>query len=211
MHTIELGSPCLGKGGDPAIRGLGEKVVSWVLLALQLALAVVLFLAAVGKALRSTEFLAAMRLSHLPEGIVGPLAVGVPLAELGLAGALVLAPERALPLALGGTVLLLGAFTLWMAWVRARGLRVSCGCFGPGGSRIGVRTIGRNLGLLVLAGAALVLAARATSPLPEPSLPLLVAVTSLGMCLALFDGLRAAWPQLAITSEGLQAREAGGE
>jgi len=201
----------LGKGGGPADRGLGEKVVSWVLLALQLALAVVLFLAAVGKALRSAEFLAALRLSHLPEGVVAPLAVAVPLAELGLAAALVLAPARALPVALGGTALLLAAFTLWMTWVRLRGLRVTCGCFGPGGSRIGARTIGRNLGLLALAGVGLSLAARTTSPLPGPSLPMLVAVTSLAMCLALFDGLRAAWPQLALTFDGLQAREAGGE
>jgi hypothetical protein len=187
--------------------------VSWVLLALQLALAVVLLLAATGKALRSAEFVAALRLSHLPEGVVAPLAVAVPVVELALAAALVLAPGWALPLALGGTVLLLGAFTIWMAWVRARGLRVSCGCFGPGGSRIGARTIGRNLLLLGLAvgGLVLVLAGRASSPLPGPSLPMTVTVTSLAMCLALFDGLRAAWPQLVLTFDGMQAREAGGE
>lgn len=185
--------------------------MSWVLLALQLALAVVLFLAATGKALRSAEFVAALRLSHLPEAVVAPLAIVVPLIELALAAALVLAPESVLPVALGGTVLLLGAFTIWMGWVRARGLRVNCGCFGPGGSRIGMRTIGRNLLLLGLAGGALVLAARTSSPLPAPSLAMAVAVTSLAMCLALFDGARAAWPQLALTFDGMRAREAGGE
>ena len=66
--------------------------MSWLLLALQVALAVVLFLAAAGKALRSEEFLSALRLSHLPAGLVGPIGVAVPVLELALAASLVLAP-----------------------------------------------------------------------------------------------------------------------
>ena len=185
--------------------------MSWLLLALQVALAVVLFLAAAGKALRSEEFLSALRLSHLPAGLVGPIGVAVPVLELALAASLVLAPERVLPVALGGTILLFGVFTAWMGWVQAKRLRVRCGCFGPGGTEVGFRTIARNALLVLLAIVAFLLAGRADSPLPEPSLPMVIAVTSLAMCLALLDGLRAAWPHLVVTFDRLQAREAGGE
>lgn len=183
--------------------------MSWLLLALQLALAAVLFLAAVGKALRTEEFLSALRLSHLPDGWVAPLGVAVPVVELALAAALLLLPERALPAVLGATILLFVAFTVWMGWVRAKHLRVRCGCFGVGGPEVGPRSIARNAGLVALAVAALILAGRTGSPLPGPSLALLVAVTSLAMCLALLEGLRAAWPQLVVTFDRLQAREAG--
>lgn len=182
--------------------------MSWFLLALQLALAVVLFLAAVGKALRSEEFLAALRLSHLPTRLVSPLGVAVPVLELALAAALLLAPDPALPTVLGLTILLFAAFTVWMGWVRANRLRVRCGCFGVGGAEVGTRSMVRNAGLVALAVAALVLAARADSPLPGPSFALVVAVTSFGMCLALLEGLRVAWPQLVVSFDRLQAREA---
>jgi hypothetical protein len=185
--------------------------VSWLLLALQIALAVVVFLAAVGKALRSEEFLAALRLSHLPNGVVAPLGVAVPVVEFALAAALLLAPERGLRWALVATILLFALFTLWMGWVRRNRLRVRCGCFGPGGDVVGWRTIARNALLLGLALAALGLTGRTSSPLPEPSLALVVAVTSLAMCLALLDGLRSAWPHLIVSFDRLQAREAGGE
>lgn len=183
--------------------------MSWLLLALQLVLAVVLFLAAVGKALRSEEFFSALRLSQLSTRLVTPLGVAVPVVELALAAALLLAPEPALPAVLTLTLLLFAAFTLWMAWVRAKHLRVRCGCFGVGGAEVGTRSIARNVGLVALALAGVALAGRTESPLPGPSLPLVVAVTSLAMCLALLDALRAAWPQLVVTFDHLQAREAG--
>lgn len=182
--------------------------MSWLLLALQLILATVLLLAATGKALRSDEFLGALRLSHLPMGAVPAIAVAVPLLELGLAVALVLATDRSLPVALGATVALLAAFTAWMTWVRARHLRVRCGCFGPGGGEVGSRTIGRNALLLVLAVWGLVMAGRTESPLPDPSFPMVVAVTSLGMAVALLLALRAGVPSLALK---LDQVEPGGQ
>jgi hypothetical protein len=180
-------------------------MVSWLLLALQLALAAVLFLAATGKALRPDEFMSALRLSHLPTVAVRPIAVAVPVVELALAAALVLGPANWLPGALVATAALLGAFTVWMGWVRTRHLRVRCGCFGPGGAEIGGRTIGRNLLLALLAIAGMLLAMRTQSPLPGPSLAMAVAATSLAMCLALVDALRAAWPDLAVTFDRLHA------
>ncbi len=64
----------------------------YLLLACQLGLAIVLLLAATGKALSSWQFLAAIRLSRVPEALVIPLAVFVPVVEVCLALALVISP-----------------------------------------------------------------------------------------------------------------------
>jgi len=180
---------------------------SWLLLALQVILSVVFLVAATEKTLRSEEFFAALRLSHLPAGAIAPLGIAVPALELILALALLLAPVQWLPLAFGAAALLFGAFTAWMAWVRARRLRVRCGCFGPGGGYVGPGTIGRNLFLLSLALAGLVLAVQTRSPLPGPSLALTVTVTSLGVCLALLLALLSAWPHLILSFEQYQGQQ----
>ena len=180
----------------------------WLLLAVQIALAVVLILAASGKALRADEFVAALRLSHLPDVLVAPLAVAVPILELSLGLALLLAPDEALPVVLAATVALLASFTGWMGWVRAKGLRVRCGCFGTGDREIGVRSLGRNAVLLGVALVGLVLAVRIEAPLSGPSLPMAVTATSVGLCLALAQALHGAWPHLALTFDRLEAREA---
>ena len=184
--------------------------MSWLLLALQVILSAVFLVAATEKTLRSEEFFAALRLSRLPAGSIAPVGVAMPVLELMLALALLLAPARWLPLAFVATALILGAFTAWMGWVRARRLRVRCGCFGPGGGLVGPGTIGRNLLLLAVALGGLVLAGQTRTPLPGPSLPMAVTVTSLGACLALLIALRAAWPHLILNFEHLQyqARQA---
>jgi hypothetical protein len=132
----------------------------------------------------------------------------VPALELTLALALLLAPARWLPLVFLATALVLGAFTAWMGWVRARRLRVRCGCFGPGGGHVGSRTIGRNLLLLALALGGLVLAGQTRTPLPGPSLAMVVTMTSVGVCLALLLALRAAWPHMVLSFDQYQARQA---
>jgi Methylamine utilisation protein MauE len=188
--------------------------LSWLLLALQVILSAVLLVAATEKLLRSEEFFAALRLSHLPGGSIAPIGVAVPALELTLALALLLVPARWLPLVFLAAALVLGVFTAWMGWVRARRLRVRCGCFGPGGGYVGPRTIGRNIVLLVLSLVGLALAGQTRSPLPEPSLAMAVTVTSLGACLALLLALRTAWPHLVLSFEAYQARQAvasGGE
>jgi hypothetical protein len=62
--------------------------LSWLLLALQVILSVVLLVAATEKTLRSEEFFAALRLSHLPAGLIAPIGVAVLALELTLALAL---------------------------------------------------------------------------------------------------------------------------
>jgi hypothetical protein len=182
--------------------------LSWLLLALQVILSVVFVVAATEKTLRAEEFFAALRLSHLPAGSIAPIGVAVPVLELTLALALLLAPARWLPLAFAAAALLFGAFTVWMGWVRANRLRVRCGCFGSGGGQVGPRIIARNLLLLALALVGLALAGQTRSPLPGPSLEMAVTATSLGVCLALLLALRTAWPHLILSFDQYQARQA---
>jgi hypothetical protein len=180
-----------------------------LLLASQVILGAVFLVAATEKVLRSEEFFAALRLSHLPAGSIAPIGIAVPVLEVTLALALLLAPATWLPHVFGATVLILGVFVAWMGWVRARGLSVRCGCFGPDGGHVGPRTIGRNLLLLALALGGLVLAGQTRTPLPGPSLAMAVTVTSLGVCLALLLALRTAWPHLILSIEQYLAPRAG--
>lgn len=90
----------------------------------------------------------------LPSGLIGPVATGLPLAELTL-----------------GTLLVAGAFTRWVALAAAlllvvfmagvaqawaRGLSIDCGCFGGGGVVAEGATrypqeLARDIGMLLLA------------------------------------------------------------
>jgi len=203
-----VGAFGLGKGERSRDNELGETIVTWILAALQIALASVLFLAAIGKALRSDEFTAALRLSHIPTPLVTPVAIVVPLVEASLAALLVLAPVRWLPATLTATLVLFLLFTLWMASVRMRRLRIRCGCFGPGGADVGPQTIGRNALFVLAALVALLLVRQGATLLPGPSFAMVVAVTSLAMSLALLDALRTAWPHLAVTFDRLHPHEA---
>jgi hypothetical protein len=59
--------------------------LSWLLLTLQAILSIVLLVAAAEKTLRSEEFFAALRLSHLLAGSIGLIGAAVPMPELMLA------------------------------------------------------------------------------------------------------------------------------
>jgi uncharacterized membrane protein YphA (DoxX/SURF4 family) len=97
----------------------------------------------------------------LPEGLVKPLAWGLPFVELALAVFLLLGLATR-PAAWASVVLLL-VFLGATASVWARGLQIDCGCFGGGGQAAAdatryLREMGRDglflcLALLVAAGA----------------------------------------------------------
>src|SRR5712692_6224057 len=112
--------------------------MAFLLLACQVVLAVVLLVAATGKLLNSEQLAAALRLSHIPKALITPLMVLTPILELCLPFGLVLSTPHLLPLAMAGTVGLLSVFTIWMLTVYNRGLRLRCGCFGPGRADIGL-------------------------------------------------------------------------
>ncbi|MGH3869111.1 MAG: MauE/DoxX family redox-associated membrane protein, partial [Pseudonocardiaceae bacterium] len=99
----------------------------------RLGLAAVFLVSGAIKVLDPGQTRAAVRAYELlPSGLVGPVAAGLPLVELTL-----------------GTLLLVGAFTRWVALASgvlllvlmtavaqawARGLSIDCGCFGGGGT-----------------------------------------------------------------------------
>jgi len=179
----------------------------WPLLASQLIISLILLAAATGKFLRSEEFDAALRLSHLPAAITPFLSIAVPIVEFAVALALLLSTPRSLPIVFGAAATVLGAFTVWMASVRARRLQLRCGCFGTGGAEISFGNIARNILLLVVALAGLRLALGEHSPLPEPSLAMVILTTSLMLSLALLLSLHGARPALVLSFGDLRHRQ----
>lgn len=182
--------------------------MSLIVLGLQIVLALVFVTAAIAKAQQAESFLAALRLSHLPEPIARGLAVAVPLLELLVAFWLILAAPAGVPLAFLAAAAMLVAFTAWMGWVQARRLRVRCACFGAGDGEVGQATIGRNIGFIVLAVLGWLLSSRTMSPLPGASPELLATVVAIALSLALVQALRLAWPELVLDYERFQRRGA---
>lgn len=182
--------------------------MTWIVSALQIVLALVFVGAGAAKALRPEEFVAALRLSHLPGPVALFTAVVVPSLEVLLAFWLILATPDRLPVAFLAAAALLLAFTGWMGWVEARRLHVRCGCFGADGGEVGPRTIARNLGLLALALTGWGVASRVASPLSGLSVELLATTVAVALCVALLQALRMAWPQMVIDYESFQRRGA---
>jgi hypothetical protein len=182
--------------------------MTYILLLCQFLLGIVLLLAASSKALQSEQFLAALRLSRLPKILVMPVAILTPIVEACLAVGLVLTPPQVLPLAFAGTLGLLTTFTIWMASVYARKLRVRCGCFGTASTYIGPRSIFRNSVLLLVTLGGLLLSWSIHSVLPESSLWMTITAISLGICFVLLQAFQRAKPALTFSlAEALQVEE----
>jgi uncharacterized membrane protein len=121
--------------------------------------------AAVGKLWALDQFEGAVRNYRLlPERLVRPVVLGLPLVELAAAAGLVLPASR--PVAAAALVVLLLAFAAAMAVNLRRGRRdIDCGChLGPLTQRIGWALVARNI-LLAGFGAVLVVGAGRTRPL----------------------------------------------
>lgn len=90
----------------------------------------------------------------LPDGLVGPVATGLPLVELVLGTVLLAGAFTRQAAAASAVLLLLLMAAVTQAW--ARGLDIDCGCFGgggqvaPGDTRY-LQELGRDLGFLLLA------------------------------------------------------------
>lgn len=103
----------------------------------------------------------------LPDAAAPALAALLPFVEAGLGLAVVLGLwTRAAALGLAG---LMAVFTVAVGAAFARGIDVACGCFGGGGAPIGWLTIARDLALLALAIALVVLSPRGGGGLRQPS------------------------------------------
>jgi predicted membrane metal-binding protein len=130
------------------------------------AVAFVLSFAAVAKLVGAGEFRDTLARTQLvPQTLVRPLVVAIPLLELGAAAALILSPL----LGAATTIVLLAAFSAAAEAVHRRGRVVRCNCFaGVADGRLGRQTALRNL---VLVAFSIVVVVRPPS-LTTASLPL---------------------------------------
>mgnify|MGYP001366579565 CR=1 FL=1 len=175
--------------------------MTWLLLAVQLALSAVLVVACTGKILQSEQFAAALRLSHIPAGLAESFRIAIPVLECCLALALLVSVPRSLQVALAVAAGLFAIFTSWLVWVVARRMHLHCGCFGASGAEVSSLSIARNVALLLAAVGGAILAGWTESPLPAPSLWTVVTVSSCAMGVALLVSLRAGFPSLVLSME----------
>lgn len=131
-------------------------VAPWVSLAVRLVLAGI-FLAAGGLKVidPQTSVQAVHAYQLLPAGLERVVGWGLPFLEIAL-GLLLVAGVFARVVAVASAALL-GTFIVAVLSASGRGLTIDCGCFGDGGSVAAGQTaygveVGRDLGLLVLAG-----------------------------------------------------------
>lgn len=150
--------------------------MSYLLLICQLVLALTMLLAATGKILHHEQLLTALRESNFNHGSEFAIAFFTPIIELLLAIGLLLNTDETLSLLFLLSTGLLLLFTAWMLNAYIRGLRIRCGCFGNENTVIGLGTLARNVVLLLLAVGGFQLTHVTESPLPTPSLWLLMSV-----------------------------------
>lgn len=141
-------------------------------------LAIVFLAAAVGKTVDRAGFSAVVRaIPAVPGRGVAGLALAVPIAEAGVAVALLLAPFAPDPwvawAATGAALALLAGFSAVIVQSLTRGSAVRCACFGGRGARFAPRHLVRNA-LLALVAAVAGPVAAGVAPL-APAVPLLLA------------------------------------
>jgi uncharacterized membrane protein YphA (DoxX/SURF4 family) len=172
----------------------------WLLATIQVVLASTFLVAGIGKWLRVDDFAAALRLSHIPEAVVSVLTWCVPVLEVAIALSLVWGSARSILAGTLAAAVMLMLFSLWIAWVFARRIRIRCGCFGASQRSLGLHSLVRNLALLSLASVAVWLESADTNRLfSQPSVNAAIVVTSLAMALSLLVAFRRARPAMVLT------------
>jgi hypothetical protein len=175
-----------------------------LLLACQIGLSLVFLLAANGKLLNTHDFMQAIRVLRLTLGFEYALAVVLIAVEICLSLALLLSSRLWLPFTMVVSVVALLTFTAWMIFVYAKGLQVTCGCFGTGESVVGYRSIFRNLILIGVGLLGFALSLSVVSPLPSLSLWLVITVTSMALIVMLVQAFYNVRPKLLLSQGDLR-------
>jgi uncharacterized membrane protein YphA (DoxX/SURF4 family) len=92
-------------------------------------------------------------------------AASLPAIEIALGGAVLAGTRPWARAGALGTFLLMAVFTVAVTTVVARGINISCGCFGAGSGPVTLLTIVRDLALLA---ACAIIYAMSAPPLPRP-------------------------------------------
>lgn len=126
----------------------------WITTAARAGLAVVLGWAGLAKATEppALQELAVEAYRLLPDGLITPVGVGLPILEIVLAALLLAGFATRFSGALSGLLMVVFIAGIASAW--ARGLKIDCGCFGGGGEVSDppyLSEIVRDLGFLALA------------------------------------------------------------
>lgn len=98
------------------------------------------------------------------------LAAALPAVEIALGAALLAGPRAWVRAGALGATALLAVFTVAVVSVVARGINITCGCFGAGSGPITGLTVVRDLALLAAAAALFLLSADPSAP-PAPPAP----------------------------------------
>lgn len=127
----------------------------WITTAARIGLAVVLGWAGWVKVTQppALQKLAVDAYQLLPDGMIGPVGIGLPILEVVLAALLVAGFATRFGAALAGLLMIVFIAGIASAW--ARGLKIDCGCFGGGGQVADPPYLGeimRDVGFLALAG-----------------------------------------------------------
>lgn len=148
---------------------------------LQVAVALILLVAAGGKLVAPGDLSAAVKASGtVPKAAASPVAAAVVCIELLLGFGTLALSGRALSVAFAGVALLGAVFSGWSLSVLLRGITLRCGCFGGTSKDVTWMTAARAFALFLLGAAGAVLAVKGSS-LFEPSA--LSAITATGLCL----------------------------
>ncbi len=168
--------------------------------------------AAAKKFVSPSSLLESLSEARVPVRVARRLAGGLPVAELGLAVALLLSHGTAILIAFGASALLLSSFTAWMLSVRVRGLEVLCGCFGTGRGRIDARAIARNIVLSSYAGICAVLASSAPPLFASVSVVSVMIITGSLGATALIAAAHEIAPRLTLSAHDFeQLQESGAQ
>jgi len=149
---------------------MNPKVVRIIGLSLRLALGGLLLFAGVSKLRDPAGFSQEIANYQLMPELAPYVAVTLPAIELLVGGALLFSPWRWRQAGAVSAALLLGVFLVAVGSAVARGLDITCGCFGTGTSPVSWWTVLRNLGL-VAAAVLLLRLDRPKSTRPEATRP----------------------------------------